>query len=77
VRSFRGRQLLYPADQSTSIGVPATNPKNQNENTVYFRVFAQAPDRETLARLGAVYRKISLKHFHGTCAYAGGNFSTY
>lgn len=48
-----------------SIGVPESNPKTQNESTVYYRIIAQSAKIEDLTKLGGVVRKISLKHFHG------------
>ncbi|KAL6242075.1 hypothetical protein RBB50_010987 [Rhinocladiella similis] len=69
------KQIRYFLDDDASrrldflefqpIGVPATNPSNQNSSTVYFRIFAQSTSAESLLAIGRSLRDVSLKHFSG------------
>ncbi|KAL6160070.1 hypothetical protein ACJQWK_09319 [Exserohilum turcicum] len=67
IEYFVGKDNLDKLDtfDLQCIGNPGSDPRNQNESTVYFRVFAQAGDAATLDPLRKLLLKISLKHFHG------------
>ncbi|ETS85088.1 hypothetical protein PFICI_03113 [Pestalotiopsis fici W106-1] len=76
VRYFMGEESLKKLDilefqkqvytrSKALIGVPATNPSDQNSSTGYFRIFAQSTDTEALLSIVYAIRDISLKHFSG------------
>ncbi|KAJ9144578.1 hypothetical protein NKR23_g5828 [Pleurostoma richardsiae] len=67
LRFFLGEETLEDLDtfELQQIGVPATNPLNQNSSTVYFRLFAQSTKAESLQAINRAVRDISLKHFSG------------
>ncbi|KAI8656360.1 hypothetical protein LRP88_11671 [Fusarium phalaenopsidis] len=67
VRFFLGEEALqrFHVLEFQQIGVPAPDPADQNSSTVYFRIFAQAPEASLLNTISIAVRNISLKHFSG------------
>ncbi|KAH7244987.1 hypothetical protein B0J15DRAFT_469648 [Fusarium solani] len=67
VRFFLGEEALQRFDvlEFQQIGVPAPDPVDQNSSTVYFRIFAQAPEASLLNAISIAVRNVSLKHFSG------------
>ncbi|KAL2671430.1 hypothetical protein Neosp_014016 [[Neocosmospora] mangrovei] len=67
VRFFLGEEALQRFDvlEFQQIGVAAPDPADQNSSTVYFRIFAQAPEASLLNAISIAIRNISLKHFSG------------
>ncbi|KAI8713876.1 hypothetical protein NCS52_01233500 [Fusarium sp. LHS14.1] len=67
VRFFLGEEALQRFDvlEFQQIGVAAPDPVDQNSSTVYFRIFAQAPEASLLNTVNIAVRNISLKHFSG------------
>ncbi|KAJ3457095.1 hypothetical protein MRS44_014236 [Fusarium solani] len=67
VRFFLGEEALQRFDvlEFQQIGVPAPDPVDQNSSTVYFRIFAQAPEASLLNAISIAVRSVSLKHFSG------------
>ncbi|CRK39587.1 hypothetical protein BN1723_015530 [Verticillium longisporum] len=58
-------QAVFDSLHFQRIGTPASDPRDQNSSTVYFRIFAQATDLRTLAQVGQAFKDISLRHFSG------------
>ncbi|KAM0277045.1 hypothetical protein ACHAQH_006115 [Verticillium albo-atrum] len=58
-------QAEFDALHFQRIGAPASDPQDQNSSTVYFRIFAQATNPQTLALVGQAFKDISLRHFSG------------
>ncbi|CAG9947883.1 unnamed protein product [Clonostachys rosea f. rosea IK726] len=67
VQHFMGEEAMKELDifEFQQIGVPASNPTNQNSSTVYFRIFAQSTNLQALGAIAVAVRHISLKHYSG------------
>ncbi|KAI8289928.1 hypothetical protein K4K60_007396 [Colletotrichum sp. SAR11_57] len=67
IRALIGDTTLKDFDvlEFQRIGVPATNPMNQNSNTIYIRVFAQSTKADALNAINRAVRDISLRHYSG------------
>ena len=67
VRFRLGEEKLNHLDflEFQRIGVPAVNPANQNNGTVYLRIFAQSTKVGALQAIMMAIGDISLKHYSG------------
>ncbi|KAI8191156.1 hypothetical protein K4K51_012961 [Colletotrichum sp. SAR 10_75] len=65
IRALIGDDNLKDFDvlEFQRIGVPASNPMNQNSNTIYIRVFAQSTKPDALNAINRAVRDISLRHY--------------
>ncbi|GAB7347764.1 hypothetical protein MBLNU459_g5311t1 [Dothideomycetes sp. NU459] len=67
VRLFIGEASTKKIDllEFQNIGIPASNPEDQNSSTVYIRIFAQSRHQDALLDISRAVGRISLKHFSG------------